>query len=39
MKASESIENLAAALLDAQSEMGGAVMDSENPFFVCTVLC
>tara|TARA_Y100001938_G_scaffold148935_1_gene234150 strand:+ start:147 stop:719 length:573 start_codon:yes stop_codon:yes gene_type:complete len=33
MKASESIENLAAALLDAQSEMGGAVMDSENPFF------
>jgi hypothetical protein len=33
MKASESIKNLASALLDAQNEMGGAVMDSKNPFF------
>ena len=33
MKQSESINNLAAALVKAQAEMGGAVKDSSNPFF------
>ena len=33
MKQSESINNLAAALVKAQAEMGGAVKDSANPFF------
>lgn len=33
MKQSESINELAAALSKAQSEMGGAVKDSANPFF------
>ena len=33
MKASESINELAAALCKAQGEMGGAVKDSSNPFF------
>jgi hypothetical protein len=33
MKASESINELAAALCKAQSQMGGAVKDSSNPFF------
>ena len=30
---SESIENLATALSDAQAQMGAAIKDSENPFF------
>lgn len=33
MKSSESIKALAEALCKAQSEMGGAVKDSANPFF------
>jgi hypothetical protein len=33
MNTSESIKNLAASLCKAQSEMGGAVRDSKNPFF------
>lgn len=33
MKTSESIKNIAPALLKAQSEMGNAVKDSKNPFF------
>jgi len=33
MKSSESIKALAEALCKAQSEMGGAVKDSSNPFF------
>jgi hypothetical protein len=33
MKSSESINELAAALCKAQSQMGGAVKDSSNPFF------
>jgi hypothetical protein len=33
MKTSEQIKNLAEALCKAQSEMGGAVKDSANPFF------
>ena len=33
MKSSESINELATALCKAQSEMGGAVKDSANPFF------
>lgn len=33
MKQSESIDKLAAALVKAQAAMGGAVKDSENPFF------
>ena len=33
MKQSEDIAKLAAALTKAQSEMGGAVKDSRNPFF------
>jgi len=33
MKASESINELATALCKAQSQMGGAVKDSSNPFF------
>ena len=33
MKSSESINELASALCAAQSEMGGAVKDSANPFF------
>lgn len=33
MKASESIAKLSTALCKAQSEMGGAVKDSANPFF------
>ena len=33
MKQSESIAKLAAALVKAQAEMGGAVKDSSNPFF------
>lgn len=33
MRQSESITSLAAALVKAQSEMGGAVKDSANPFF------
>ena len=33
MKASEQINELAAALSKAQSDMGGAVKDSANPFF------
>ncbi len=33
MKQSESISALAAALVKAQAEMGGAVKDSANPFF------
>jgi hypothetical protein len=33
MKASESINELASALCAAQSQMGGAVKDSANPFF------
>ena len=33
MKSSEDIKDLAAALCKAQSEMGGAVKDSANPFF------
>jgi len=33
MKSSESINELATALCKAQSQMGGAVKDSSNPFF------
>ena len=33
MNSSESIKNLAVALVKAQKEMGGAVKDSKNPFF------
>jgi hypothetical protein len=33
MKSSESINELATALCAAQSQMGGAVKDSANPFF------
>jgi len=33
MKSSESINELASALCNAQSQMGGAVKDSANPFF------
>ena len=33
MKASESINELASALCNAQGQMGGAVKDSANPFF------
>ena len=33
MNSSESINKLSAALVKAQSEMGGAVKDSKNPFF------
>lgn len=33
MKTSENIEELSAALCNAQCEMGGAVTDSQNPFF------
>ena len=33
MKASELINELASALCNAQSQMGGAVKDSANPFF------
>lgn len=33
MKSSEQINELAAALSKAQSDMGGAVKDSDNPFF------
>lgn len=33
MRQSESITNLATALVAAQAEMGGAVKDSANPFF------
>tara|TARA_R100001594_G_scaffold24026_2_gene47103 strand:+ start:13509 stop:14228 length:720 start_codon:yes stop_codon:yes gene_type:complete len=33
MKTSETIEELAKALVKAQSQMGGAVADSDNPFF------
>jgi hypothetical protein len=33
MRQSESINELAAAMAKAQSEMGGAVKDSANPFF------
>lgn len=33
MNSSDSINNLSAALVKAQSEMGGAVKDSKNPFF------
>ena len=33
MNTSESIKNLAASLCKAQTEMGGAVKDSKNPFF------
>ena len=33
MKSSESINELASALCDAQGQMGGAVKDSANPFF------
>jgi hypothetical protein len=33
MKSSESINELASALCAAQSQMGGAVKDSANPFF------
>ena len=33
MRQSESITSLAAALVKAQAEMGGAVKDSSNPFF------
>jgi len=33
MKTSETIEELAKALVKAQSQMGGAVKDSNNPFF------
>ena len=33
MKQSESIDELAKALVKAQSEMGGAALDSDNPFF------
>ena len=33
MKKSENIDKLAMALVKAQSEMGGAVKDSNNPFF------
>ena len=33
MKSSEQINELAAALSKAQSDMGGAVKDSANPFF------
>ena len=33
MKSSESINELASALCAAQSQMGGAVKDSSNPFF------
>tara|TARA_Y100000004_G_C8937832_1_gene422873 strand:+ start:562 stop:1185 length:624 start_codon:yes stop_codon:yes gene_type:complete len=33
MKSSESVKDLAEALCKAQSEMGGAVKDSSNPFF------
>jgi hypothetical protein len=33
MKQSESITNLATALVAAQAEMGGAVKDSSNLFF------
>jgi hypothetical protein len=33
MKSSETINELAAALSKAQSDMGGAVKDSANPFF------
>ena len=33
MKSSESINELANALCNAQSQMGGAVKDSANPFF------
>ena len=33
MKSSESIKELATALCAAQSQMGGAVKDSANPFF------
>jgi len=33
MNTSESIKNLSLALTKAQSEMGGAIKDSKNPFF------
>ena len=33
MKTSETIEELAKGLVKAQSQMGGAVKDSNNPFF------
>ena len=33
MKTSEKLDKLAPALAKAQSEMGGAVKDSNNPFF------
>mgnify|MGYP003123164658 CR=1 FL=1 len=33
MKTSDSIKALAAALKEAQKEMGGAVKDSQNPFY------
>ena len=33
MNKSESIKNIAAALVKSQSEMGNAVKDSKNPFF------
>ena len=33
MNTSETIEELAKALVKAQSQMGGAVKDSNNPFF------
>ena len=33
MKSSEAINELANALCNAQSQMGGAVKDSANPFF------
>ena len=33
MKSSESINELASALCNAQGQMGGAVKDSANPFF------
>ena len=33
MERSENINELALALTKAQAEMGGAVMDADNPFF------
>ena len=33
MKSSDAINELANALCNAQSQMGGAVKDSANPFF------
>ena len=33
MKQSENIEKIALALVKAQSEMGTAIKDSNNPFF------